>query len=274
MKNKNLLLRTLTCVVGIPLLAAIIFVFPENNYIALRLFIIAASVLGSLEISRILFNKVTVLPVVSAILTVACLNEPNDVEYYLALLVILSFAFEIKLGEKDNFAGSITRIGKNLISVIYPSYLLTFPMRFVLLDNVNAFVIAYYIILVFANDIFAYVFGSLFGKNNNAKLKASPKKSYAGFIGGLFSSIWFSLVFTHIFADKAPFFTDNAFRILSPIIISLFADLGDLFESVLKRCANVKDSSNLIPGHGGVLDRLDSIVATAPIFYFIVRDMI
>lgn len=275
MKNKNLLLRTLTCVVGIPLLALIVFVFPQNNFLAFRILVLACSVLGSIEISKLVFNKIEILPVASCILPFICLtSEINDLGYYLSILIILAFGFEIKNGEKDNFEGSITRIGKNLISIIYPSFLLTFLMKLATLEITNSFVICYFFVLVFANDIFAYIMGTIFGEKNNAHLKASPKKSWAGFIGGIFWTLCFSLVFTFLFEDKVSFFKDMLFRILTPIAVSVFADIGDLSESVLKRSAKVKDSSNLIPGHGGILDRLDSIVAVAPIFYFIVKEAI
>jgi len=268
MKNTNLLKRTLTCIIGIPLLALIIF---KTGTIGPKILITVVALLGSIEISKLLFSRITVLPLLSWLMIPAYLISKNLCDFVLALLIILSLAIEIKKGEKDDFNSSIANIGKNILSIVYPSYLLTFLIRFAELESLSQLLICYYLVLVFSNDIFAYIFGMLFGKSNNAGLKASPKKSYAGFIGGIVGSIAMSLLFSAIFSDKELIFSFGFCKILDPFVIAIVADIGDLAESVIKRSANVKDSSHLIPGHGGVLDRLDSIVATAPIFYILMK---
>lgn len=120
-------------------------------------------------------------------------------------------------------------------------------------------------ILVWVNDSFAYLVGKNFGKQKLFE-KISPKKTVEGFLGGLF----FSCVASYFIATFTQTLEFTSWLILS-IIISVFGTLGDLIESKFKRQANVKDSGNLMPGHGGLLDRLDSIIFAAPFIYLFLR---
>ncbi|GGD88930.1 phosphatidate cytidylyltransferase [Planktosalinus lacus] len=121
--------------------------------------------------------------------------------------------------------------------------------------------IASVFILIWANDIFAFLIGKYFGKRKLFE-RISPKKTIAGFVGGMIACI------------VASFFIFKYLAIFSPIfwiglalLISFLGPVGDLIQSKFKRQAGVKDSGNLIPGHGGVYDRLDSILYAAPFIY-------
>ncbi|NNK82951.1 MAG: phosphatidate cytidylyltransferase [Flavobacteriaceae bacterium] len=116
-------------------------------------------------------------------------------------------------------------------------------------------------ILVWINDSFAYFIGKNFGKQKLFP-SISPKKTVEGFLGGLF----FSCVASHFITEFTNTLVFNHWLILA-IIISVFGTLGDLLESKYKRQANVKDSGVIMPGHGGLLDRLDSIIFAAPFIY-------
>ncbi|WGE34392.1 phosphatidate cytidylyltransferase [Actinobacillus genomosp. 1] len=130
----------------------------------------------------------------------------------------------------------------------------------------GTYLLLYVCLLVWGADSGAYFFGRAFGKHKLAP-KVSPGKSWEGAIGGLMTSC----VIAFLFLEFAP---NNVFgRELStvPFILVSVATvaisvLGDLAESMFKRQANIKDSSNLIPGHGGILDRIDSLTAAIPFF--------
>lgn len=273
--EKNLRLRILTCVVGIPIVVGGIFLFQDYNFIFFSILAIVFSLLGSLEMSRMLFKGKTI-PLAFIAPTLPLLQYlqgiyqwPEEIMDLLFMLLLLTaFSLEIVAGAKDDFKESLARAAKSCLLVIYPSYFITFILRILALNNVTAYSIVTFLVLVFSNDIFAYVFGKLFGKNNKGILKASPKKSVAGFVGGFLSCIGMSIAMFALFSWELP-----AFGIVGQVILgaamSISANIGDLIESVFKRSAGVKDSGNIIPGRGGVLDSMDSLISSAPIFFII-----
>lgn len=121
--------------------------------------------------------------------------------------------------------------------------------------------------LVWTNDIFAYLCGSMFGKHRLFE-RISPKKSWEGSVGGLV----FALVAAYVLSI---FFTQlDVFEwLIMSVIIVITGTLGDLSESLLKRIAGVKDTGNIFPGHGGVLDRFDATLFATP-FVFVYVNMI
>jgi len=116
-------------------------------------------------------------------------------------------------------------------------------------------------ILIWVNDTFAFIVGKSLGKNKLFE-KISPKKTIEGFIGGMFFSLVASVVLAKYFVTEPV----SKWLVIA-IISSVFGTLGDLIESKFKRIAGVKDSGSIMPGHGGVLDRLDSIIFVAPIVF-------
>ena len=120
-------------------------------------------------------------------------------------------------------------------------------------------------LIVMTNDSAAYYTGSAFGKNRLYPL-VSPKKSIEGAIGGLFGSLGGTLLAKFTFFPQLTFID----AVVTALVIGVVGQAGDLFESLLKRSFGVKDSGTIIPGHGGVLDRLDSILFAAPITYYYV----
>ncbi|MGK2889657.1 MAG: phosphatidate cytidylyltransferase [Candidatus Malihini olakiniferum] len=119
----------------------------------------------------------------------------------------------------------------------------------------------YVMLLVWGADSGAYMFGKLFGKHKLAP-KVSPGKTWEGFIGGLATSSVISLSLS----AYAPLWVAPYTMVICSVIATLASVLGDLTESMFKREAGIKDSSHLIPGHGGLLDRIDSLTAAIPVF--------
>ena len=126
-----------------------------------------------------------------------------------------------------------------------------------------------------ASDTFAFFIGRSFGRHHLAPL-ISPKKTWEGALAGVAGAMVLSLLFTtpQIFSASNPLYIESLLPWQAPLIgilISVFGQLGDLTESLLKRRAGVKDSGKLLPGHGGILDRLDSILfAGVVVYYYIV----
>lgn len=122
-------------------------------------------------------------------------------------------------------------------------------------------------ILIWINDTGAFLVGSAIGKRKLFP-RLSPKKSWEGFFGGLFLGITVSIIFlaTGVTADLIyyPIFGSWEAAFALPIVVGISGTLGDLFESMIKRTAGVKDSGNIIPGHGGILDRIDSMLFAMP----------
>jgi phosphatidate cytidylyltransferase len=121
------------------------------------------------------------------------------------------------------------------------------------------------LIFIWVNDSFAYLTGMAFGKHRLFE-RISPKKSWEGFIGGMVVSIGSSLIFAHFFTNlSAPAWLGFA------AVTVVSGTWGDLFESLIKRTLGVKDSGNMIPGHGGILDRFDSTILAIPaVFLYLI----
>lgn len=118
-----------------------------------------------------------------------------------------------------------------------------------------------FLLMLWANDTGAYLFGVKFGKTRLFE-RHSPKKSWEGFFGGVLVSLLASYIISLFFKEINPFVWAG----MSVLIVS-FGTLGDLVESMLKRSLNVKDSGNILPGHGGFLDRFDGLLLAAPVVY-------
>ena len=165
---------------------------------------------------------------------------------------------------------------KNLISVLIKKYFrfifyITSSFIFIyLIANFNGFydpsMILGCFILIWVNDSFAYIIGKKFGKQK-LFYSISPHKTVEGFLGGLlFCCISASIVSRYVDDSIS---TSNWLTIA--IIVSVFGTLGDLIESKFKRESNVKDSGKIMPGHGGILDRLDSIIFASPYIYLFLK---
>ncbi len=132
---------------------------------------------------------------------------------------------------------------------------------------------AYYYLLIFIGawitDTFAYFAGFFFGKHKLIP-EISPKKTVEGSIGGIVGCTLTFVVWGLIVGAVSDFSVHYGFLILTGIVVSVVSQIGDLIASLLKRQHEIKDFSNLFPGHGGILDRFDSIIAVAPILLILV----
>lgn len=203
----------------------------------------------------------TVFLIISTLVVVCFYYEHFN---YAIILYFVMFVFLI-VSEVFKEEKHFEAVGTWLLSIVYistPFGLLSLmdSSRMLASNGANYAIIC--LVLVWVSDTFAFFGGKLFGKHKLAE-RISPKKTWEGsIIGFLFTMLSGVVIWMFIYPD----FT--LWHWLSvTLIIGFFAQLGDLFESNLKRSVKVKDSSNLIPGHGGALDRFDSILFAVPALY-------
>ena len=153
--------------------------------------------------------------------------------------------------------------GKLIFTVIYVALPFSFALglpKYSSYDSNFSLEVIFLFILIWSSDTFAYLVGKFFGKHKMAP-KISPKKTWEGYAGG----VVLTLVLSYFVEMYQPQLRGN--WVVVGFLIAAFAPLGDLVESQLKRTFGVKDSGNIIPGHGGVLDRLDSFLICVPVVY-------
>jgi len=153
--------------------------------------------------------------------------------------------------------------GKLIFTVIYVALPFSFALglpKFTSYDDTFSLEVLFLFILIWSSDTFAYLTGKFFGKHKMAP-KISPKKTWEGYIGGVVLTLVLSYFIEHYHSDL------RGNWMIVGFLVAAFAPLGDLVESQLKRNFGVKDSGNIIPGHGGVLDRLDSFLICVPVVY-------
>jgi len=186
---------------------------------------------------------------------------PANCLAFLPLLIILFFVAE--------FFRDKPKVLQNLAYSIFPLMYITIPLSMlVFLVSPSAsgaqrhwhLAFSFFIIL-WSNDTFAYLTGMIFGKHKFFE-KISPKKTWEGTIGGILFGLLAAYILSHFFLELS-----LGQWLAGALIITITGTLGDLSESLLKRNFKVKDSGTFFPGHGGVLDRFDSILFAAPAFF-------
>lgn len=170
---------------------------------------------------------------------------------------------------------TISKLEKNIrdititvMSLIYIPTLFSFIKKVLMLENGR--VLLWYVILgAYASDTFAYFIGRKFGKNKLCPT-ISPNKTVEGSIGGILGVILSYVALTIVGNVYFNFHMNVVYWILIAIVASIVGQMGDLTASAIKRYCGIKDFGNLIPGHGGILDRFDSLIFVAPIVYIFI----
>ena len=194
----------------------------------------------------------------------------------LVILATLMFVFVRQFPQKDNKQPIIT-IAVTMLGVFYVAFLLNYITRLTFgwrdtgmshaVGPTGRMMVLYLVGVVKISDVGAFFTGRSLGRHKLFP-RLSPKKTWEGLIGGILSSLAMSLMFYWITdgsLGKVEFGLHDA--IVLGLILPVVAVIGDLFESLLKRAAGVKDSGSIIPGMGGVLDVLDSLMFGAPVLY-------
>ena len=150
-----------------------------------------------------------------------------------------------------------------LIWILLPLNILAI-IRSETVDNSGAYSVLFLVVIVALNDIFAYFGGKIFGKHKLAPM-ISPKKTIEGAVSGYLGA----LVSGYVISFFTPGFVFDYKILIIILLVTFAAQVGDLGESKFKRFCRIKDSSNLIPGHGGFLDRFDALLAALPVFWLL-----
>ena len=264
--------RIITGIFTAVLLLVIVILFPHADHLLFCILIMAATALGSQEMHRLLSKdreKLLFTSYSGALLPLAQYVQFRyfpDVEltfYTLMFLIGLTLFLEIFTGSKDNFEGTWERNSKAVLNIIYPGLFASFIIRLAFMANASWFII-FFFLLVFSSDTFAFFFGIAMGRNNKGIIMVSPNKSIAGFAGGLLVPAVFGSLSAVLFPSVFAYGPVKGF--LLGLGTAALGVVGDLIESSFKRSAEVKDSGTLIPGRGGILDSIDSIIMAAPVY--------
>ncbi|HAK44385.1 MAG TPA: phosphatidate cytidylyltransferase [Spirochaeta sp.] len=273
----NLAKRVLLGVVAIPLLIALIFLLPHHSHLALNIVLLALSVIGGLEARNFFTKRKTILnpvkaaliagvfPLFSIFFVLGVLPE----RMIIALLTVsagILFLREALMREKNLIQSVLERLPAYCFLLIFPGFFMSFLIKMSIFAD-SSIILIIFLTFVFSNDTFAYFSGMQFGKNSRGIFPVSPNKSMAGLIGGLAASGLAGYIYFIFFPDI--FKHNPVLAVLTGLGIGFTSVIGDLVESALKRSADEKDSGTLMGGRGGVLDSIDSILFSAPLYYYI-----
>lgn len=276
-ESRNLITRIATAVVAVPILL-LIFYHGGVYYLALMCLIAALCSIEFFALAgpdlrksrKIYITAISLLLIISAFLDFMLMS------LFFTFLIFLSIILEFR---KKDFSDCLRDLGMTLLPLIYFGWMLAHG---VLLRNISGgegalnygsfgrgpedigfFLVVLAVSCTFLNDAGAFFFGKAFGKKKLAS-HISSGKTVVGLIGGFLVSVAGAFVVNLIFESPLP----TTWVALYAIIIAAAAVAGDLFESTIKRGAGVKDSGSLVPGHGGVLDRFDSLIFVFPCTYY------
>ncbi|MBA2334757.1 MAG: phosphatidate cytidylyltransferase [Blastocatellia bacterium] len=273
--------RTLTAIVALPILIASIVLpvfFPQTIwvFVVIAVFAIAAGLFEFFLLTKKLELKAdaAVAYLGAAALVVAFMFDapakaPDLLLLTLVLFVIGVFASQTFRFRKD-FSKMLAGIGVTILGVLYivflGGFLISTRVGFENYPGLSTDLLAYFFLVIMGSDVGSYFAGTTFGKHKLAP-EISPGKTWEGLIGGIMTAAGFAALATFSFFPDLPY----KFSIPLGIVMAVVGALGDLAESALKRGSKVKDAASILPGHGGLLDRLDSLLFNAAILYYFAR---
>ena len=263
--DHSLVKRILVALVCAPV---IVWIFLSRGGTPLYIFLAGLTALGQWELYRMFSEKLhrphRIIGYIAglAILTDAFIARSACFSCILVTALILSFGIEIVSGKNHR----LWNVMFSLFTVVYPASFVSFfikinqlPLTF--LDRYKHVVLVFILLVIWTFDTVSYFAGRIFGTRRFFP-HISPKKTLEGFLGGIFSIMVLGLA--------VGFLIDHSLRIHAfcfSLLIGVTGQLGDLSESLIKREMHTKDSSGIIPGHGGILDRFDSLIFAGPAAY-------
>lgn len=202
-------------------------------------------------------------------ITVALFASGNVIlGMFTALLAVTLMLVRLIMQLYSHRADALHHIALAIMSVIYVALPLTFAVLLYFMSPNGMAITLLMFVMIWLNDTGAFLVGSAIG-SHRLFARLSPKKSWEGFFGGFAFSIIAGYLAHSFFPEHFAGYSANALGLMGAVV-SVIATWGDLFESMIKRQMGVKDSGNLIPGHGGILDRIDSLLFVAPATFIFV----
>ena len=273
--------RILTAAVALPIIIASI-VLPAYYrdtvwlFVAIAAFALAAGLFEFYSLTKKLELKAdAALGYVGAIALFigfvfdAPAKAPDMLLATLSLFAVVLFAVQA-FRFKADFSKMLTGTGVTLLGVMYIAFLGGFlvatRMGFESSINLSTHLLGYFFLVVFGSDTGAYFTGRALGRHKLAPA-ISPGKTVEGLIGGILTAAALAALSTWWFFHELPY----QWSIPLACVLAIAGVLGDLCESAMKRGAKTKDAASILPGHGGFLDRLDSLLFSAPILYYFAR---
>jgi phosphatidate cytidylyltransferase len=273
----NTLQRLLLFFLAIPALVCIILFLPFLHHLAITLVIILFTAGSSYEIAGILIAKglpaSKVLSAVTGTLIPLAFWASTWFQHaelpgrsiglgtaFILIFLLSPFAF----AKTESIGRLLPEILGVVFAILYPGLLAGYIILIASALPQASEAILVFALITLGNDSLAWFFGMTLGKRRNI-IAVSPNKSWEGFIGGLLASVGVAFLGAAVFPNALPF---QPYLLLGiGLIVGAASIVGDLFESALKRSAGVKDSGRTIPGRGGFLDSIDSLLFAAPVFY-------
>lgn len=257
--------RIISAVIALIIIIPIIII-GGNPY---KIAVIALATLALLELIKIkkVPLLVKIITVFNFLVLMFCNINTNTLSFNIPLSYLIMNALSLLLPiifYHDKKEYSIEDAAFMIFSNIFLA--IAFSILMIIRDE-NVKYLIFILLITFTTDIFAYAVGMLIGRHKFS-LTISPNKSVEGFIGGLVFSVFITTALYITVFD----FTGNIFILVSiMMLLSVLSTLGDLAFSAIKRHYNIKDFGKIMPGHGGVLDRLDSLIFVLLTFYLIIN---
>ncbi len=266
MDNSFLVKRVMTSAFVIAVVALVIFVLPNWTFTLLASAMIGVSLsefFALAEKKGIVVYKYFGISIGMLIPIIVYLQKGLQgyftIEPFIIVIACL-FIFVLQFTRRDS-SQALTSIAVTLFGLLYIAWLFSFFVKLKFMPN-GALLVAFVILVTKMGDIGAYLVGSAVGGHNLIP-RISPHKTVEGTIGGLIFSV-VSAVLSKLYLPDFPM----GHLIVLGLLLGMLASVGDLAESLLKRGCAVKDAGGILPGFGGMLDLIDSLIFTAPIFYF------
>lgn len=261
--------RIITALTVFPLFFALIYI--GGHYLAATLLVV--SLIGLFEFYNALKGRIKPIKSVGAfgaiiLYSVLLTNNPGKNMHFMIFIILMMLLFAVMVFKYPKY--NIMDISCTLLGIVYIPVLMSVIYAIRTLDN-GEYLVWFIFLSAWGSDTFAYFVGKFFGKNKMAP-KISPKKTIEGLFGGIIGAILISVAYVYlvegVFQVSIPYM--RLIAVLVGIFGAIFGVIGDLSASAIKRNFKIKDYGKILPGHGGILDRFDSILFTAPVVYIII----